>query len=283
MTKQRLLIAAAVTTGALALFAAGCLGSDPDVNSQIYNAKPDGPISGMGGGSGGSGGPGPNGPIVGLPLATFDTSVDGFSLNAYHETSGAQHNLGDPKEGASPAPRLSMDSALGNPEPGSLQVTAPFSGANQYVDIQNTVRYGTSNPVDWRGGTMHVRVKADDGTFSGVAQPYVITTSGYHFGGTSTPFDKSSDWQEYTVVLDMPGHFDAGYDAKAVVIFGLQLNSGSDGASQKPVTFHIDSFSLEGVAAPPPPDAGPDAGPTISDAGPDTSDAGPDDATTDSD
>src|SRR5581483_9580426 len=146
MTKERLLIAAAVTTGALALFAAGCLGSDPDVNSSYFDASANKGAGGNGaGGGGGSGGPGANGPIVGLPLATFDTSVDGFSLNAYHETSGAQHNLGDPKEGASPAPRLSMDSAVGNPEPGSLQVTAPFSGANQYVDVQNTVRYGTSN------------------------------------------------------------------------------------------------------------------------------------------
>jgi len=42
----------------------------------------------------------------------------------------------------------------------------------------------------------------------------------------------------------------AGYDTKQVVLYGVHIGSGGGGASQQPVTFHIDSFTIEGVAAP---------------------------------
>jgi hypothetical protein len=101
-----------------------------------------------------------------------------------------------------------------------------------------------------------MRIKCDEGTFGGVAEPYAITTSLYKFGGTSTTFSKNSNWQEFTVNLTTPGKPDPGYDPTQVVIFGVQLSSGGAGAAQGPVTFHIDSVSITGLAAPPAPDAG---------------------------
>jgi hypothetical protein len=35
------------------------------------------------------------------------------------------------------------------------------------------------------------------------------------------------------------------YSAKQVVLYGLQLNTGSAGAGAGPVTFHVDSFTLD--------------------------------------
>jgi hypothetical protein len=255
------LVGAAALLGLCSFAAVGCLGYDPNKNTMTLTG------GGGGGGSGGSGGSGgggnPNGPIVGTPLATFDTGTDGFVLNSYHDT--GQINLGDPAQMISPKPMLMHDAAVGNPDLGSLTVTAPYSGANQYVDIQNTSMFGTANPTDWHGGTLHVRVRVDDGgTFGGVAEPYAIST-GFIFGGTSTNFAKNNNWQEFTVDLDAPGHADTGYDDTKVVIFGLQLNSGSAGASQGPVTFHVDSFSIEGVSVATT-DAGTDAG-SATDAG----------------
>ena len=130
---------------------------------------------------------------------------------------------------------------------------APFSGANQYIDFQNTSMFGTKNPQNWMGGTLHVRVKVDGGSFVGVAQPYVDTGTGYVFGGQSNNYGKGNDWQEFTVNVSKPTNpttQNAGYNPTQVIAFGIQINSGSAGGSQGPVTFHIDSFSIAGIAPP---------------------------------
>jgi hypothetical protein len=246
MKKQAFVLAAAVVSG-LAMVASGCFGSDPNGNSMLLN--PD-----AGSGNGGTTTVNPNGPIIGTVLATFDSTVDGFVLNNFHETSAAQTNLGDLNSGLAVA-SMTVDSAVGNPTPASLAVMAPFSGKNQYIDVQNAMKYGITNPVNWAGGIMHVRVKADGGIFSGVAQPYVTTTSGYVFGGNAVNFLKNNDWQEFVLNVSSPPNPttpNAGYDPTKVVIFGLQMNSGSSGSAQGPVTFHIDSFSIENVTAPAP-------------------------------
>lgn len=256
MKNQRLLLASMIV-GGLSFGAAGCiLGSDPDHNSMLYGAQ-GGTTGGAGnGGAGisGAGGSGPSGMVPGMALALFDTGVDGFVLNNYMELPGSLNkDLGD---GSSPTPpTVGLDDAVGNPDPGSLKVTAPYTGANQYVDVQNTGMFGTSHPVNWKGGTLHMRIKCDEGTFAGVAQPYAITTGAYKFGGSSTNFAKNSSWQEFTVNLNSPIRADSGYDASQVVIFGVQLSSGGSGANQGPVTFHIDSVSITGLAPATTPDA----------------------------
>jgi hypothetical protein len=233
------------------LLGAGCFGSDPNMNSQIYLGAGGSSSTGTGGAGTGSGGTSgnPNGPIVGTPLATFDTGLNNFVVNPYHDT--GQINLGDPGNTAGATPPIAMfDGSTGSPTAGSLTVTAPFSGANQYIDLQNTSMF-QSMPANWMGGTLHVRIKADSGSFAGVVEPYAITVpTKFIFGGTSTNANKTSnDWQEFTVNINTPGHADSGYDPTQVIIFGVQINSGSSGASQQPITFHIDSFSIAGLAA----------------------------------
>lgn len=257
MKNQRLVLASMIA-GGLSFGAAGCiLGSDPNTPSMLYGAQggTTGTAGNMGtAGTGTAGMSGPTGPVPGMALALFDSDINGFVLNNYMELPGSLNkDLGD---GTSPTPPMvSLDSTVGNPDPGSLQVTAPYTGANQYVDLQNTGMFGTSHPVNWKGGTLHMRIRCDEGTFAGVAQPYAITTGAYKFGGSSVNFAKNSNWQEFTVNLNSPIKADPGYDASQVVIFGVQLSSGGSGASQGPVTFHIDSISITGLAAPSTPDA----------------------------
>jgi hypothetical protein len=240
----------------------GCFGSNPEENSQIYSPTP--PTTGTAGtgtstGTGGMGGSGsnPNGAIVGSPLATFDTGLDGFMFGTYDEppnlngASSKMHGM------------LSFDSGVGNPSPGSLKVVAPYSGANQYVDVQKS--FGTANPQDWTGKTLHVRIRASEGTFKGGAQVYAITTAGFVFGGKHTNFTPNNNWQEFTVDVSAPTNGagaspGSGYDPSKVVVFGVQLNTDTAGAGATPVTFNIDSFSIDPPIAGTPGTAGTSGG-----------------------
>jgi hypothetical protein len=220
--------------------AIGCLGSDPDKNSSYFGGTPSG-TGGSGTGSAGASGTA-MGPIKGMPYALFNTATEGFQLNVYHDMSAT--NLGDPASGASPS--LMFDSSTGSPDPGCLKVVAPYTGANQYVDIQKSM---TNMPLDWTGGTLHVRIKVADGTYPGGAQVYVITVpNSYVFGGTFTNVAKNNNWQEFTVNIDNPMTKNDGYDPKQVIIVGVQLNTGSAGGSASMVTFNIDSFSIDGIS-----------------------------------
>ena len=182
-------------------------------------------------------------PIAGTAIDTFDTESD-FGFNPYHDT--LQMNLGNPDtlEGGVP-PTLGFDSTEGSPSPGSLKVTVPFSGPNQYVDIQS---YVFAVPQDWSGHTLHVRFKVDEGaTFRGVAQLYVDTGVSYVPADSSANVAPGSGWQEIAMDLSHPMTTDPSgrFNPKQVVLYGLQLNSGSAGLNATPATFHVDSFSLE--------------------------------------
>lgn len=243
MTKHTFSLAvAAAALGGLALSAAGCFGSDPNMNSYIYNKNPGSdaaPASGAGGG-GGSGGVDPNGPIIGVPLATFDTANQGFSFSTYSEMPNlAVNNGGTP-------PSIMWDGTDGSPTSGSLKVFAPYSGANQYVDIQSKA-FATTSLQNWAHGTLHVRVKVSSGTFNGQIEPYVDTTTNYAFVGASLNPAKGGGWQDLSVDLDNAMTQISGYDLTQVILFGVHIGSGTAGSSQQPVTFNIDSFSIAGV------------------------------------
>ena len=182
-------------------------------------------------------------PIAGMAVETFDSASD-FGFNPYHDT--LQTNLGNPDtlDGGIP-PTLGFDSTEGSPSPGSLKVTIPFSGPNQYVDIQS---YVFAVPQDWSGRTLHVRLKVDEGSsFQGFAQLYVDTGVSYVPANSNVSLAPGSQWQEIAMDLSHPMTTDPSgrFNPKQVVLYGLQLNSGSAGAGATPATFHIDSFSLQ--------------------------------------
>jgi hypothetical protein len=169
-------------------------------------------------------------------------SATRLSAMPYHDT--LQTNLGnqDSLDGGA-APTLGFDSAEGSPTPGSLKVTVPFSGPNQYVDVQSLVFLV---PQDWSGHTLHARVKVDAGsTFRGFAQLYVDTGVSYVPADSNVNLAPGSQWQDIAIDLSHPMTTDPSgrFNPKQVVLYGLQLNSGS--ASATPATFHLDSFSLE--------------------------------------
>jgi hypothetical protein len=245
MTNQKLLFAAAASLTSLVVV--GCFGGDPNKNSMLLPGMTGGAGStGSGGSSGtGTGGSSGLGAIPGTPIATFDSTIEGFVFST--DTSSTNLHITQPD-----TTTLTLDSSNGSPTPGSLQVAAPYSGASQIVDIQKS--FGQSAAQDWSHRTLHVRIKVTTGTFGGGAQVYVVTGAGYVFGGTYTNVQRGSNWVDYSTNLDSPMTKDSGYDPTKVVVVGVQMNSGTAGASATPVTFNIDSFSVD------PPLPMPDAG-----------------------
>jgi hypothetical protein len=182
-------------------------------------------------------------PVGGMSLDTFDKDVD-FGFEPYHDT--AQMNLADPAViDAGTAPLLAFDPDEGSPAPGSMKITVPYSGANQYVEVQS---YVFVVPQDWSGHTLHARLKIDAGsTFHGFAQLYVNTGVSYIAASSTVTLASGADWQEIAMDLDHPMTVSIAnrYSDKQVVLYGLQLNTGASGAGATPVTFHVDSFSLD--------------------------------------
>jgi hypothetical protein len=271
MKIQRLLVVSGFVIAGFAVSVGGCiLGSDPNHNATLFL----GGNTGTNGGASGAGGPGGNAgmdattPIVGSGVALFNTTSEGFLLDDYADK--AQINLNDPTNPANagnPAPTLAFDGTQGSPSPGSIAVMAPYSGPNQYVDIQKT--FGTNNYQDWTGKTLYVRIKVTSGVFKGGVQLYVKTGGTYFFAGTYTTLATGSNWQTFKINVDAPmmiGPGTGSYDPSHVVSCGMQLNSSGAGLGSTPVTFNIDSFSID----PPVPvvDAGTDV--AASDAGSDT-------------
>lgn len=203
---------------------------------------------GAGGGGAGAGGAdgGPDtggdqvdaGPLVGSGIALFDSTTEGFAFDTYDEPA----NLAAPTNPSAPPPTLLFDASQGSPSSGSLQVSAPFSRANQYVSL---VKYtNVSAPLDWSGMTLHVRVKVSQGTFKGLIEPYVFTGSIYVFGGTARQVGTSSEWQDFTMNLTDPVTRNPGYNPAQVVAYGVFITTGAAGAGSTAVVFNIDSFTL---------------------------------------
>jgi hypothetical protein len=177
---------------------------------------------------------------VGVPLATFDTTTLGFSFSTYNDPNS--NNLG-----ATADPSIDWIGTEGSPEPGALAVMAPYSGANQYIDIQSK-SYPMSGLQNWTGAKLHVRVKVAPGsTFGGQIEPYADTGANYNFVGTSYNTGMGNGWQEFSVDLATAMTRISGYDLSQVVLFGIHIGTGTAGATATPVTFYIDSFSIEGA------------------------------------
>ena len=125
---------------------------------------------------------------------------------------------------------------------------APYSGANQYVDVQKS--FGTGTPQNWTGKTLHVRIRATRGHASRAARRSTRSRPAASSSAARTPTSaQNTNWQEFTVDLDNP-MVTARTPVPATTrrrssSFGVQLNTGTSGAGATPVTFNIDSFSFD--------------------------------------
>ena len=181
------------------------------------------------------------GPIIGTPLETFDSNAHGFALNPFAEAT----NLALAPNPAT-ATWIADD---GSPDPGCMKITVPYSGPNQWADLEAPA-FQAPWP-NWAGKTLHVRIKLDpNSTFSGTPRVYVKTGTAYVFYTAAfTPYPAASGWQEFSLPLDSPAPVPPalpGADAAQIRTYGVDPLTAPEGQPMPtPVTFYVDSFSIE--------------------------------------
>lgn len=258
----------------------GGLGCDDDDNEPGGGA---GGTGGTGGsinamnpdGGGGRGGSGPSAATIAF---NFDTDLQGFTFDQYQDpTPGAVTNLAAPRtgggagapggaggaggsapDGGAPAPMadagapvplgapptLEHDPTMGDPSPGSMKVTVPFTGFNQVVDAGR--RLPIANVENWTGKTVRVKVRLSEGAFGGGAVLYVLTLNPpspmYLYAASDWTPLQAGQWKEITLNLGTVP------TADKIVGFGVQFGSGGPalpGGTFTPSTpvFHVDSLT----------------------------------------
>src|SRR5258708_7096116 len=135
------------TSGTLATGAGGS--SSGSAGSSSGTAGTSSGAGGGTGGSGGGGGAGGSGPVI-TKTYSFDADVEGWKVQYTRATAGTPVPLA--------SVMLSHNATDGEPTPGSLELSIPFTAAGQNVDVG-------ANPtgVDLRNKTLTARIKIVSG------------------------------------------------------------------------------------------------------------------------
>jgi hypothetical protein len=214
----------------------------------------DGGTAGTGG-SPSDGGAGTDGGTTTAALYyTFDSSNQGWAIG----TSGSGNIAAI--EGGAPA-SVNFDSAVGNPNPGSLVATGTFTAYNQVLQAGSGI---ISPAIDLTGKTVHVWVRLDAGDagtgFTGGVQVQFLSTPGsYVFGQNNNTFVTltAGTWTEITADMAAVHTMYPNFDPSQVIEIQVQFATGSgpEGGTFTTTTptFHIDTITDgSGGSAPPP-------------------------------
>ena len=168
---------------------------------------------------------------------TFDTSQQGYV---------AESSVAD----AGVPPVLTWDSTIGDPSPGSVQLTTDFTDYNQTTDVAVTI----APLANLTGKVLHakVRLDANDGgaTFpAGFVQLHASSNSGTAYiyaSGPGTPLTAGA-WTDVSFDLAAPNFAQAGFDPSLIVDVGLQVGTGAQPTGQtfpgpQLLSFHVDSI-----------------------------------------
>ena len=172
---------------------------------------------------------------------TFDTQAQGTEGFTFNNFNGSGGNLVDVDGGT--APTLAWDGSVGQPNPGSLKVTATFTDYGQFVNTSLNVQPS----LNLAGKMVHafVMVDAIDGgpNFTGFAQ-VAVNAIGNNNANNSAGLTPGV-WKE--IVLTIPAA-SSTFDPTQIIQFSVLFGSGTrpeGGAFGGPVhaTFHIDSIT----------------------------------------
>jgi hypothetical protein len=159
-------------------------------------------------------------PEAETPLSfTFDSSREGWILNDYQDPDFT--NLGAETPAGATPPTLTLSRDDGDPEPGSLELHATISAADQYVIAQAQV------VEDLTGKTLHARVRLKSGTLNGASVLLHVCT-GKSFvcaqGPSTAPAVVSDQW--LALDWDLRSVTAPGFDPTQVVTLGVVVDAG---------------------------------------------------------
>ncbi len=202
------------------------------------------------GGTAGTGGSNTDGGTTAAFSYLFNTTTEGFALNNFNGA-GNLVNV----EGGTP-PTLGFDGNVGNPNNGSLKVTATFTGYNQFVLSTLNVSPGFNG----KNKTIHAWVMVDavegGANFGGGAQ-LSVNAIGYVGAQGAYTGITPGQWKEITLDLGAAHTANANFDDSQIIQLSVQFHSGGQpegGTFGSPVNavFHIDTITDgSGGAAPP--------------------------------
>jgi hypothetical protein len=184
--------------------------------------------------------PRPLGPGVNF---TFGHGPQGWEFNLF---AGGLTNLAATPPAGVPAPTLSINTADGSPDPGSLQVNVTFSALDQYVD-PNVGFF--QQRFDLTGKTLHARIRLVSGGFGGGGvQFHASSGDSFVFTGAFFGADQFPPGIWVPVNLDLTTVTDAGFDPTQIIQIGVQFFSGFSGGGGPfvdtgPTVFEIDTVT----------------------------------------
>jgi hypothetical protein len=182
----------------------------------------------------------------------FDSSTDGFAFSTWFSGSpGDIINLaGNPPPGAVP-PELSFDSENGDPNPGSLKVTIPFTDWNQHVDTVIEFPWPFSE-LDLTGKTLHAKVRLVSGPqLRGGIQIHASSLPDWVWAGGTWISNETlvqGEWVPLSLDLSHPRNTPTGtFDPSRIVQIGVQVLNGSvisePYIANEPTVIEIDSVN----------------------------------------
>lgn len=203
-------------------------------------------------------------------LWTFDDAgLGGWMFNSYQTsadpTLDADMGLDPSNLSAQAAP--SVDTTVGNPTPGSMMLTIPFTGYNQKADYHVSVIPTAAGDLTNKVITLMAKLEptSDGGLPFSKSAPaglvIYIKTGGKYIWGQNVWANITDASKWYTYTFDVSNGYDpvntkvdAGYDPSSIDEIGFFIDTGGcgvtgDASCQYPnpseATFHIDNICIQ--------------------------------------
>ena len=179
-----------------------------------------------------------------IPIGTFDTDLSGFSLLFVTPTL-------QPEGGAQPT--AEFDSTTGKPDPGSAQLTIPFTPMTPSMDEH--VEFGKNfTPTDMTGRILTARVMLDaiDGSASPGVQAFFVIKSAtatnanafIYANGAFTNLS-AGNWVTVVMLADSPGFAATGFDPTRIEQVAVGIQGDASNAGLTTASVHIDSIGYQ--------------------------------------
>jgi hypothetical protein len=169
---------------------------------------------------------------------TFDSTVQGFSLQTYVDT-GTYKNLGAlAADAAIPAnyPTVTVNTAEGSPSPGSLQIVATFTDYQQYVEVLIPQAM-----LNLTGKTIYAQAQVTT-PFDGGAFVYADSGSSFVYGSGLGVGLQAGTWTPLT--LELGSVTTASYDPTDIVQLGIHIYSNAPPLDDDGGTFPSGSYTF---------------------------------------